>query len=109
MGEKVIARFYVTYGKMDGEEHRDDIVGIDSEEFRKELLDEIYFDDAYDSEDEFINGDINSFTYGSYYGDWDDPTGGFIVIYTKQELIREIEKKASEELAAIERMFEGGR
>src|SRR5690625_4131022 len=107
MNEKVIARFYATYGKMDGEELVDGFIGEDSKEFRKEMLRTLgSYDDAHDSADEIINGEIDSFTYASYGGDWDDPTGGYIVIYTKQELSNAIEEKASKEIAEIEKLFE---
>ena len=106
MSKKVIARFYATYGKMDGEELVDGFIGDDSKEFRKELLDNISYDYAFDSEEEFINGKIDSFTYEYHGGDWDDPTGGYIVIRTKQELIDAIKKRAAEEIKEIEESFE---
>lgn len=106
MDKKVIARFYATYGKMDGEELVDSFIETDSRDFRKELLESVGFDYAFDSEEEFINGEIDSFTYERHGGDWDEPTGGYIVIYTKQELIDAIEEKASKEIAEVEKMFE---
>lgn len=105
MTEKLLVSEYVTYAKGDGEELRDRYTIENTSEARKELLDDIYYDDAYDSEKDFINGEIDSFQYNSYGGDWDDPTGGFITVETKEQVIKRIEDFMEREKNSIDAYF----
>lgn len=105
MAEKLIAEIYYSYGKGDGEELSERFVIEDTPEVRRDLLDKVYFDDSYESEDDFANGKTNVFSFDSYGGDWDDPTGGYIAISTKKDLIEEIQCKAEQDIAKIEELF----
>lgn len=110
MAEKLIAEIYKSYGKGDGEELDERFVIEDTPESRRDLLDEVYYDDTYDSEDDFVNGKTNVFSFNSHGGDWDDPTGGYIRLHSKKGLIVEIQYKADQDIAKIEELFaKGGR
>lgn len=103
---KRLVREFITFGKGDGEELRDEYVFEDNAENREELLDEFgSYDFALDNEQEFIDGKIDGFQVEMSGGDWDDPTGKSIVIYDKQELIDEVTSKYEREIDEIERLF----
>lgn len=110
MAEKLIAEIYYSYGKGDGEELSERFVIEDTPEDRRDLLDEVYYDEAYENEDDFADGKTNVFSFDKYGGDWDEPTGGYIQVNTKSELIGDIQRKAEREIERIEGMFaKGGR
>lgn len=110
MAEKLIAEIYYSYGKGEGEELSRRFVIEDTPEDRRDLLGGIYYDDAYESEDDFASGKTNVFSFDKYGGDWDDYTGGYIQVSTKSELIGDIQRKAEQEIERIEGMFtKGGR
>ena len=105
MAEKYSVSIYYTYGKGDGEELGERyIVDNDSTETRREIAEDIYFDDEYDLQD-FVDGRSNSFSFDSHGGDWDDPAGGFVVIQSKSSLIKSIEDEAQREIDEVENLF----
>jgi len=103
--EKVVVDVYYTYGKHSGEELSDRLIIKNNKEERSELFDTFSFDEAIDSKDDFINGESNFFGFDKFGGDWDEPTGGFIVVSTKEALIEEIKEEASREIAEVEKLF----
>lgn len=109
MAEKLLVSEYVFYGKGDGERFRGMYIIDDTSEAREELIESIYYDDAYDSEEDFIDGEINTFSYGKHGGDWDDPTGGYITVSTKEDAINIIRERAEDEINRIEQLFENSK
>jgi|SRR5690625_1433560 len=107
MEEKVLAEVYFTYGKGDGEELSERFVIEDTPEARRDLLDGVYYDDTYENEDDFANGKSNVFSFERHGGDWDEPTGGYIAVSTKDDLISEIKDKAEKEIDRINDLFNG--
>ena len=107
MVEKLIAEIYYTYGKGDGEELSERIVIEDTPEARSDLLDEIYYNETNDSEDDFINGKSDDFYFERHGGGWDEPTGGYIQLQSKSDLIREIRTRAEREIERVESLFKG--
>lgn len=105
MSDKVIVEIYYTFGKGDGAELNDRFLIEDTPEEREAIIEEVYYDDLYGSKEEFINGTINSIDFSKYGGDWDDPTGGHIIISTKEEYIKVIEEAAKREIEEIEYMY----
>lgn len=103
---KLLARFYVSYGKGDGEELRDEYLIDDSREGREEVLDEVYYDESYESEEEFLKGLANVFQYVRFDGDWDEPTGGVITLTSKESALDGAKYRYDEEVARIERLFD---
>lgn len=105
MTNKAIADIYYTYGKGDGAELSGRIIIDNTAEGRTEVFDEIYYDGSYDSKEDFINGEINVFSFDNYHFDWDDPTGGYIEVNTKEELINAARMKAENEIREVEYLF----
>lgn len=105
MSEKIVVGIYFTYGKGDGDELYERFVTDNTPEGRKSIFEYISYDDSFDSKDDFISGKIDFFSFENYGGDWDEPTGGYIVVNTKDELIKNIKKKAEEEILEIENLF----
>lgn len=103
---KRLVREFVSYGKGDGEELVEEYVIEDNAESRREILDDFgSYDFAFDNEGDFIEGNTDSFQVEMSGGDWDDPTGKFIAIYDKDELINEVKASYEREIANIERLF----
>lgn len=105
MSEKAIVDIYYTYGKGDGDELGERFIINNTTEEREEIFESFGYDDAYDNKEDLINGKTDTFQFGRYEGDWDEPTGGYVEISTKSELIDSIEKKAQDEIANIEKLF----
>lgn len=106
MNEKAIVDIYYTYGKGDGDELGERFVINNTPEEREEIFEDLNYDYVHDSKESFIGGKIDVFTFDRYGGDWDEPTGGYVTVNTKDELINEVEKKAQDEVARIEKLFE---
>lgn len=105
MTEKLLVSEYVSFGKGDGQELRDRYVINNTPEERQEIIDNIYYNETYDSEEEFVNGKSDMFQYDRYGGDWDEPTGGFIFVETKEQAIKRIDEKAESEKRSIVAYF----
>ena len=105
MSEKVMVDIYFTYGKGDGDELYERFIINNTAKERQEVLDEISFDHSMETEEEFTHGEVDSFTFGRYGGDWDEPTGGYIVVNTKEELIDSIKQDVENEIANIKKKF----
>lgn len=105
MIEKAIVDIYFTYGKGDGAELSERFVINNTTEEREEIFDNFSYDDSYDSKKDFINGGRDVFQFSKYGGDWDEPTGGYVEINTKSELISAAKKKVQDEIEDIEKLF----
>lgn len=105
MRKKVVVEIFVTYGKSDGEELRDRFLIDDTREGRLEALDAIGWYDTIDNKDRFVEGRGRSFFFDLDGGDWDDPTGGYIIVSTKDQLVEEAKIKYNREIESIERLF----
>lgn len=83
---KKLFEVYVTYGKDSGEELRESWVAEDTPEERvKAMEDECGFADDWDKDTaEFERGQIDFIGFSSY-GDWDDPTGGYLQVRSYEE------------------------
>lgn len=104
---KVLVREYTTYGKGDNETLVNEYVIEDTKENRLVILDNFKYVDDWDNDSEdFVNGKIDYIGYYNY-GDWDDPTGGFITISTREDVLKEIEEKYIKEKTNIIEMFKG--
>lgn len=103
---KVLVDIYYTYGKGDGEELCDRFIIDLAKESREDIFDRFQYDESYDDKEAFLKGEIDIFSFVIYGGDWDDPTGGYVVINSKDELIDSIKRKADQEIAEVEKMFE---
>ena len=105
MSEKVLVEIYRTYGKGDGEELSERYVIEDTPEEREGVLESLWYDESYDSREDFINGTTDVFDFDCHGGDWDDPTGGYIYIYTKEDAIKRSQAVAEREINEIEALF----
>lgn len=102
---KVLVREYVSFGKGDGEELRDQYLINDTPEERKNIIDNTYYDYTHVSAEDFIEGKSDVFDYESFGGDWDDPTGGYIILQSKEDVINTVTGVYNRELYEIERLF----
>lgn len=100
MVEKALFEIYYTYGKSSGEERGHYWVEEDTREARGKAIQDINHNDTYFLE-EFLEGKQNTLYFHSHGGDWDDPTGGFISISTKEDKLKELEA----ERLRIEKIF----
>lgn len=105
MSNKVVIEHYVTFGKGEGGELRDTLVGADSPEFRQEAVDSTFYSDDYTHLDNFLTGQENTFLYGKDGGDWDDPTGGYLVVHTRKEMLNAAAEQFLKEYSRIEQLF----
>lgn len=105
--EKVLVTIENSYGKNDGHEVVDSFTIIDSKEAREELVDEYSWSrgDIWDSVDDFINGEQDTLDVELTGGDWDEPTGRFISISTKEEALKAAQKTYETAVASIEHSF----
>lgn len=103
--DKLLVRIYFTYGKGDGEELCEQYVINDTREERQDVVDSVYFDESYGVEG-FVEGEDNEFDFYRYGGDWDEPTGGHVVAYTRDGLIESIKSEAQREIDRINKLFE---
>ncbi len=102
---KVLVDIYYTYGKGDGEELGERFILDLAKESREDIFDCFGYDEIYDDKEAFLKGDIDTFSFGRYGGDWDDPTGGFVVVNSKDELIKNIKQKTEREISEVEKLF----
>lgn len=104
---KVLVTVENSYGKGSGDEVCDVFVTEDSKEKREELVEEFAWspEDIWDDVDGFINGKQNSLDIDLVGGDWDEPTGRFISIRTKEEAIEIAQKEYNSEVTRIEYLF----
>lgn len=104
---KVLVEIFFTYGKRDGEELGENFVETDSKELREGVLEEWASNGMYlDSEVEsFKEGSVNSLYVDRDGGDWDDPTGVYIVLTSYSQKKAELERKYNADLAKLNRQF----
>ena len=104
---KVLVGVFFTYGKRDGEELVESYVETDSKELREEVLED------WASNSYYIDGDVEDFKEGSLNrlyadrggGDWDEPTGVYIVLTSYSQKREEIERKYNADLEILDRQF----
>lgn len=104
---KVLVEIFFTYGKRDGEELGESYVETDSKETREEVLED------WASNSFYIDGDVESFKEGSLDslyvardgGDWDEPTGVYIVLTSYVQKKAELARKYNADLAKLNRQF----
>ena len=105
--EKVLVEIFFTYGKRDGEELGENFVETDSRELREGVLEE------WASGSLCIDGDVEAFKEGSLNrlyadrdgGDWDEPTGVYIVLSSYIQKKAELARKYNADLAKLNRQF----
>lgn len=98
---------YHTYGNGSVASLAESYVIKDTKEDREEIFYDFSYDYALDSKEAFIDGEISEFHFDRGGGDWDEPTGGYIELSSREELEKEIRDKADAELANVRRLFEG--
>lgn len=104
---KILVEHYLTYGKQDSETLFESCVIEDSKQERQGLLEYIVFDYCFDPED-FINGKSDSFYYSRDGGDWDEPTGGYLKVYSYENKLEELQKQFDKELGRLNKQFGKG-
>lgn len=83
--EKKLFEVFTSYGKGDGMESAETWVLEDTPENRQTIADdECGWADDWDGLEEFLTGKSNEASF-SCYGDWDDPTGGVLIVSTYEE------------------------
>lgn len=110
MANKLVS-IYNSYGKNSGEELVERyIIEEDTPEVRKEIAEEWSWDvnDTADSLEKFYNGSHDAIEFYLYGGDWDDPTGRYITIESKDNALAEAELNYIRAVEAIEHMFNIG-
>lgn len=106
---KKLFEVYVTYGKGDGEELRESWVAEDTPEERlKALEDECGgVDEWSDDPAEFEGGKIDYIGF-STYGDWDDPTGGWLRVSSYEEKREDLANEYVKEVKRLKKQFGRG-
>ena len=90
-----------SFGKHDGEEVFSTELFHSMEELKKLLEDE-----GFDEEDiQELFEKHKAIYIDNDGGDWDDPTGFYIEVFTKEEKIQQITEKYKKELNKIEALF----
>ena len=102
---RVLFRHYTSYGKRDNECLESQWVEDDTPEARENIIEEYSWADWNEDRESFINGKINKISYW-VSGDWDSPTGGVFVVFTKEMALSEIEETYKEDKETINRLFE---
>lgn len=105
MDEKLLVEIYFTYGKSSGDELYDRFIINNSTMDRESIFECFSYDDAHGSWEDFVNGDSDYFSFDIYGGDWDDPTGGYVEVHTKDEMIDKIQREARMEIEKVEALF----
>lgn len=106
---KKLFEVYVTYGKNSGEELRESWIAEDTPEERLKALEnecgwaDEWFDDPVDFED----GKIDTISF-STYGDWDDPTGGYLQVISYEEKREELADEYDREVRRLKKLFGRG-
>lgn len=106
---KKLFEVYVTYGKGDGEELRESWVAEDTPEERLKALENEcgWADEWYDNPLEFEGGQLDSISF-STYGDWDDPTGGWLQVRSYEEKREELADEYDKEVTRLKKQFGRG-
>ncbi|PCF50126.1 hypothetical protein [Staphylococcus delphini] len=101
---EVLIEHYVTFGKWDSETLVEEYVTDDSEETRKEIVEDINYSWCF-QKDNFINGEIDMVDYERDGGDWDEPTGGYIKVTSYQDKLEELQNQFDRDLARLKGQF----
>ncbi|MBR7928431.1 hypothetical protein KBI51_09670 [Aerococcaceae bacterium zg-ZUI334] len=102
---KILVEKYLTYGKYSGAELKDSYVVEDTPEERRKILDSTDYDGSFELEDDFINGKCDVFEYESYGGDWDEPTGGFVVVSSYESKLKKLQKDYEVIIQNLNKLF----
>lgn len=103
---KKLFEIYVTYAKDSGEELHSSWVAEDTPEERlKALEDECGWADEWDEDPaDFEEGEISTIGF-STYGDWDDPTGGYLRVVSYDDKMRELQAEYLSHSRAVKKLF----
>ena len=102
---KKLVSIYYSYGKGSGEELRERYIIEDTRKAREEIVEDYGEDDSYSSVESFYDGTDGSISFANHGGDWDEPTGVYIVIESKESALAYAESEYNEAINAIEHMF----
>ena len=107
--ERLLVTIESTYGKHSGEEVDERFIIKDTREEREHLLDEWVWDkgNIQDNMEDFLSGKINSVYADLVGGDWDEPTGRYIFLQTKEEALEYEKDKYEGAVNSIEQFFGG--
>lgn len=106
---KMLVEIFNTYGKSDSESRSDLFVIEDTPESREELIAYSFWgrEDLFENEIEnFVNGKTDNFYGDLTGGDWDDPTGRYIQLSSKEDYIFGLLTQYQKEKNEIELLFE---
>lgn len=106
---KKLFEIYVTYGKGDGEELRDSWVAEDTPEERLKAMDDEcgWADEWNDDPADFEGGQIDGIGFIAY-GDWDDPTGGWLQVSSYEEKREDLANEYDKEVKRLKKQFGRG-
>lgn len=93
-----------SFGKHDGEEVFSTKLFHSMEELKK-LLEDEGFDELDEEDIQELFEKHKAIYIDNDGGDWDDPTGFYIEVFTKEEKIQQITEKYQKELNKIEALF----
>lgn len=104
--DKKLFEIYATYAKDSGEELHSSWVAEDTPEERlKALEDECgWSDEWFDDPVDFEDGKIDTIRF-STYGDWDDPTGGWLQVQSYEEKREELADEYDKEVKRLKKLF----
>lgn len=104
---KVLIRSYSSYGKGDNAELEKECAIENSKEARKQfLIEEDFLEmECYESIEKFISNEVNSISFVPD-GDWDDPTGYFVEVVTKEEALEQAHNEYVDLVESISNMFD---
>ena len=102
--EKKLFEVFTSYGKGDGVESTEAWVLEDTPENRQEVADECGWADDWDGLEDFLKGYSDDASF-SCYGDWDDPTGGVLLVSTYDEARTRIEEEYTRDIRVLNKQF----
>lgn len=103
---KKLFEVYVTYGKDSGQELYSSWLAEDTpEEREKAVQEETYWsDDWLDSPEQFVDGGTDTIRFASW-GDWDDPTGGWLQVQSYEEKLEDLASEYDKEVKRLKKQF----
>lgn len=104
---KKLFEIYVTYGKGSGEELDKSWVAEDTPEERLKALEDgcVWADEWDEDPADFEEGQISTIGFSSY-GDWDDPTGGYLRVVSYNDKMGELQSEYLSHSRAVKKLFE---
>ena len=98
---------YVTFGKGDGEELREEFILMDGDT-AESLYDNFFAhkdDVSLEDIESLLKGDIDTVYFNCFGGDWDDPTGGFATITKESDIVKNLADELVKQCKAAEKRW----